>query len=105
MYQIDSRNVKANAFTRMFDSLPKSENDVRIQHQQQIILTSKRLKIRIMNLNSKLFLYARIMKVNKFSDECIEFRIALTRNKKKYKNIKLTFCSIKHDVLYYDKRV
>ena len=30
MYQIDSRNVKANAFTRMSDSLFKSENDVRI---------------------------------------------------------------------------
>ena len=105
MYQTDFRNVKANAFTRMSDSLLKNENDVRIQHQQQIILTSKRLKIRAMNLNSKLPLYARIMKVNKFNDECIEFRIALIQNKKKYKNIKLTFCSIKHDVLYYDKRV
>ena len=89
----------------MFDLLFKNENDVQIQHQQQIIFISKRLKIRVMNLNSKLFLYVRVMKINKFNDECIEFRIVMIRDKKKYKNIKLAFCSIKHDVLYYDKRI
>ena len=58
-----------------------------------------------MNLNLDLSLYAQIIKINKFSNECIEFRVAIVKDQKQYKNIKLTFCSIKHDVFYYSKRV
>ena len=105
MYQIDSRNVKADALTRMSRLLLKGENDTRIQHQQQVILTSKRLEIKAMNLDLDLPLYARVMEVNKSSDECIEFRAAIAKGQKQYKGIKLIFCSIKHGVFYYDKRV
>ena len=94
-----------NVFTRMSKLLFKNKNDVRIQHQQQIIFILKRFEIKAMNLNLNLLFYVRIIKINKFSDKYIEFQVAITKNQKQYKNIKLTFCSIKHDVFYYNKRV
>ena len=105
MYQSDFRNVKTNAFTRFFESISKNENDARIKQQHQMILISNHLKIRVMKVNSNLSLYFRVMKVNKISDECFEYRIVLIQNKKKFKEIKLVFCTIKHEVLYFDSRV
>ena len=58
-----------------------------------------------MKINSNLLLYSRVIKVNKISNECFEYRIALTQNKKKFKEIKLTICTIKHKILYYNNRV
>ena len=105
MYQLNSRNVKTNAFTRFSESISKNENDVRIKQQHQMILTSNRLKIRIMKINSNLSLYFRVMKINKTNDECFEYRIVLIQNKKKFKKVKLVFCTIKHEILYFDNRV
>ena len=105
MYQSSFRNVKANAFTRLSESISKSENDARIKQQHQVILTSNRLKIRIMKMNSNLSLYFRVMKTNKANDECFEYRIVLAQSKKKFKKVKLVFCTIKHEVLYFDNRV
>ena len=105
MYQSSFRNVKANAFTRLSESISKSENDARIKQQHQVILTSNRLKIRVMKMNPDLSLYFRVMKINKISDECFEYRTALAQNKKKFKEVKLVFCTIKHEILYFDSRV
>ena len=89
----------------MLKLLFKNKNDARIQHQQQIIFISKQLEIKAINLNSNLLLYTQVIKINKFSNKYIEFRIAIAKNQKQYKNIKLIFCSIKHNVFYYNKRV
>ena len=105
MYQTGPRNAKADALTRMPGSLPKGEDDARIQHQQQVILTPERLEIRAMDLDPDLPLYARVMEANKSSDECTEFRAAIAKGQKQYKGIKLAPCSVKHGVLYYGKRV
>ena len=105
MYQSNSRNVKTNVFTRFFESISKNENDVRIKQQHQVIFISNRLKIRIIKMNSNLSLYFRVMKTNKISDECFEYRIVLIQSKKKFKKVKLTFYTIKHEVLYFDNRV
>ncbi|CAF9940037.1 MAG: hypothetical protein HETSPECPRED_002141 [Heterodermia speciosa] len=105
MYQFDARNVKVDVLTRLSKSISKDENDARLKQQHQMIFTSNRLKIRVMKVNSNLSLYSRVMKTNKISDECFEYRIALTQDKKKFKGIKLVICSIKHEVLYYDNRV
>ena len=56
-------------------------------------------------MNPNLSLYSRVIKVNKTSDECSKYRTALTQNKKKFKEVKLITCTIKHEVLYYDSRV
>ena len=56
-------------------------------------------------MNSNLLLYFRIIKTNKINDECFEYRIVLIQKKKKFKEIKLVICTIKHNVLYYDNRV
>ena len=103
MYQFDSRNVKTNVFTRFFETMSKNENDVRIKQQHQMIIISNRLKIRIMKMNSNLSLYVRIIKINKINDEWFEYRIVLIQ--KKFKNVKLIICTIKHEMLYYDNRV
>ena len=105
MYQFDFRNVKTDVLTRLFESISKNENDARIKQQHQMILTSNRLKIRIMKMNSDLSLYFRVMKINKINDECSKYRIVLIQNKKKFKKIKLIICTIKHEVLYYENRV
>ena len=70
-----------------------------------MIFISNRLKIRIMQINSNLLLYFRVMKINKISDECFEYRIVLIQNKKKFKKIKLITCTIKYEILYFDNRV
>ena len=105
MYQSNSRNVKTNVFTRFFESISKNENDVRIKQQHQVIFISNRLKIRIIKINLNLSLYFRVIKINKINDECFEYRIVLIQNKKKFKKIKLIFCTIKHEILYFDNRV
>ena len=105
MYQSGSRNVKANVFTRLSESISKSENDARIKQQHQVILTSNRLKIRVMKMNPDLPLYSRVMKANKTSDECFEYRTALAQSKRKFKKIKLAFCTVKHEILYFGSRV
>ena len=85
MYQSNFRNVKTNVFTRFFESISKNENDARIKQQHQVIFISNCLKIRIMQINSNLSLYFRVMKINKINDECFEYRIALIQNKKNLK--------------------
>ena len=105
MYQSGPRNVKAKVLTRLPESIPKSEDDARIKQQHQVILTSDRLEIRVMKVDSDLSLYSRVMKANKASDECFEYRIALAQGKKEFKRVKLASCTVKHEILYFGSRV
>ena len=105
MYQFNFRNVKIDIFTHFFESILKSENNTRFNQQYQIIFTFNCLKIRTIKMNLNLLLYARIMKINKINNKCFEYRVALTQKKKKFKNVKLIICTIKHKILYYENYV
>ncbi len=88
-YQSNKNNNKANALTRRLDNRSSDKNDsnVRNKHMDQIILSSKKVDVRILQKindieQKELQLFDQIKNVNQTNVKCIEIRNALERNDK-----------------------
>ena len=102
-FQSEAQNVKTNALTRMSSSRSKDDNDERNQYREQMLLTSKRLEIHVVEFDESI--YERVLVVNKADDDCKIYREALSQDLTFVNEVNLRDCHEKNDVLYYNDRL
>ena len=64
-----------------------------------------RLKIQTTKFKKKLFIYDRILKINKIDEIYFKYRKIIIRNRITFREIKLNECYEKKKVLYRDKKL
>ena len=104
MYQTDAKNVKVDALTRKSDDKSQDDDD-RLSYQHRILLTSDKLKIHVLKLDSEVSIHDRILTVNKNDEECTTIRQLVAKKKSTYKHIDIKNCFIKDEILYHRNRL
>ena len=78
--------------TRLSKFTLKNEIDVQNKYQYQIILIFDRLKIQTTKFKKKLFIYDRILKINKIDEIYFKYRKVLIQDRIILRKIKLNEC-------------
>ena len=102
-FQSEASNVKTDALIRMLNSRSKNDNDERNQYKEQMLFTSKRLEIHVVEFDESI--YERVLVVNKTDDDCKIYREAFDQNLTFVNEINLRDCHEKNDVLYHNDRL
>ena len=91
-------NGKADALTRMPDSLPAGPHDERSKHQHQVILTPDRVQIRVNAIEESLF--NRVHKANRGDPQCEEYRQAIQKGERTLHGTDLGRCRVIDGALF-----
>ena len=104
MYQTNAKNVKIDVVTRKLDDKSQDDDD-RLLYQHRILLTYDKLKIHVLKLDLEVFIYDRILIVNKNVEKYTIVRQLIAKKKSTYKYIDIKNCFIKDEILYYRNRL
>ena len=96
-YQFETKNVKVDALTRMFE-FRSTENDERERYREQILLSSFRLQLCFIDVLNDL--YERVMQINRENENCINHRQALVDEQIINEEVSLQKCFDRDEVLF-----